>query len=34
MVVAKERIVVGGLVSTPRLGTGNGFALARYLGGR
>lgn len=31
MITAGGRIVVGGLVSTPRLGTGGGFALARYL---
>jgi uncharacterized delta-60 repeat protein len=30
---AKGRILVGGGVSTPRLGTGGGFALARYLSG-
>jgi uncharacterized delta-60 repeat protein len=28
------RIVVGGGISTPRLSTGGGFAIARYLGGR
>ena len=27
----KGRILVGGLVTTPRLGTGGGFALARYI---
>lgn len=27
------RIVVGGGISTPRLSTGGGFAIARYLGG-
>lgn len=27
----RNRIVVGGGVSTPRLGTGGGFAIARYL---
>jgi hypothetical protein len=26
--------VVGGGISTPRLSTGGGFAIARYLGGR
>lgn len=31
---AKGRIVVGGGITTPRLGTGGGFAIARYLGGR
>jgi uncharacterized delta-60 repeat protein len=31
---AKGRIVVGGGIKTPRLGTGGGFAIARYLGGR
>jgi uncharacterized delta-60 repeat protein len=31
---AKGRIVVGGGIATPRLGTGGGFAIARYLGGR
>jgi len=30
----KGRIMVGGGVSTPRLNTGGGFALARYLGER
>lgn len=34
MVDAKGRIVVGGGISTPRLGTGGGFAIARYLPGR
>jgi uncharacterized delta-60 repeat protein len=29
-----NRILVGGRVSTPRLKTGGGFAIARYLGGR
>jgi uncharacterized delta-60 repeat protein len=33
MLDARGRIVVGGGVSTPLLGTGGGFALARYLGG-
>lgn len=28
---ARGRILVGGGISTPRLGTGGGFALARYL---
>jgi uncharacterized delta-60 repeat protein len=28
---SKERILVGGSISTPRLATGGGFALARYL---
>jgi uncharacterized delta-60 repeat protein len=31
MVDAKGRILVGGGVSTPKLNTGGGFALARYL---
>jgi uncharacterized delta-60 repeat protein len=34
MVDAKERILVGGGVTTPRLGTGGGYAIARYLSGR
>lgn len=34
MLDAKGRIVVGGGITTPRLGTGGGFAIARYLGGR
>jgi uncharacterized delta-60 repeat protein len=34
MLDARGRIVVGGGISTPRLGTGGGFAIARYLGGR
>lgn len=31
---ARGRIVVGGGISTPLLGTGGGFAIARYLSGR
>lgn len=31
MVDGQGRIVVGGGISTPRLGTGGGFAIARYL---
>jgi uncharacterized delta-60 repeat protein len=31
---ARGRILVGGLISTPRLSTGGGFAVARYLSGR
>ena len=31
MVDAKGRVVVGGGISTPRLSTGGGFAIARYL---
>ena len=31
--VDRGRIVVGGGISTPRLSTGGGFAVARYLGG-
>jgi hypothetical protein len=31
MVDARGRILVGGGISTPRLGTGGGFAIARYL---
>jgi uncharacterized delta-60 repeat protein len=34
LVDAKGRIVVGGGVTTSALGTGGGFAIARYLGGR
>lgn len=34
MVDSRGRIVVGGGISTPRLGTGGGFAIARYLAGR
>ncbi len=34
VIVRGRRIVVGGGVSTPRLHTGGGFAIARYLGGR
>jgi len=34
IVGAGGRILVGGSVSTPALGTGGGFALARYLPGR
>ena len=34
MLYPRGRIVVGGGVSTPLLGTGGGFAVARYLGGR
>jgi uncharacterized delta-60 repeat protein len=30
----KGRILVGGGITTPRLGTGGGFAIARYLNGR
>jgi uncharacterized delta-60 repeat protein len=30
---ARGRIVVGGGISTPRLGTGGGYAIARYLPG-
>lgn len=33
LVVGRGRILVGGIVSTPRLGTGGGFAIARYFGG-
>ena len=33
LVDAKGRIVVGGGVTTPRLNTGGGFAIARYLDG-
>ncbi len=31
---SKGRILVGGGITTSKLGTGGGFALARYLGGR
>jgi uncharacterized delta-60 repeat protein len=34
MVDGRGRIVVGGGISTPRLRTGGGFAVARYLSGR
>lgn len=34
MLDAKGRILIGGGITTPRLGTGGGFAIARYLGGR
>lgn len=34
MLDAKGRIVVGGGIATPQLGTGGGFAIARYLGER
>jgi uncharacterized delta-60 repeat protein len=34
ILVRGNRILVGGLVSTPRLPTGGGYAIARYLGGR
>ncbi len=34
MVDERGRIVVGGGVTTPRLSTGGGFAIARYLSGR
>ena len=34
MVDKRGRIVVGGGVTTPRLSTGGGFAIARYLSGR
>lgn len=34
LVDRKGRILVGGLISTPRLSTGGGFAIARYLAGR
>jgi uncharacterized delta-60 repeat protein len=34
MVDTRGRIVVGGGISTPLLGTGGGYAIARYLGGR
>ena len=30
---AKGRVLVGGIVSDPRLPTGGGFAIARYFGG-
>jgi uncharacterized delta-60 repeat protein len=29
----RGRILAGGYITTPRLGTGGGFAIARYLGG-
>lgn len=34
LVDRRGRILVGGVVSTPRLSTGGGFAVARYLPGR
>ena len=34
VIVKGKRILVGGLVSTPRLSTGGGYAVARYLSGR
>jgi uncharacterized delta-60 repeat protein len=34
LAIGGGRILVGGLVSTPTLPTGGGFAIARYLGGR
>ncbi|HEY6729923.1 MAG TPA: delta-60 repeat domain-containing protein [Solirubrobacterales bacterium] len=34
LIDARGRIVVGGGITTPRLGTGGGFAIARYFSGR
>jgi uncharacterized delta-60 repeat protein len=34
MLADRGRFVVGGEITSPRLSTGSGFAIARYLGGR